>query len=92
MITSTSLCVGCLHLHRAGRLQDSSTLLNTPQPTRRTCAAFPDGIPREVHDGTVDHRQPYLGDHGIQFVEMVEGTAAAYDAHPQHVRSAPKTI
>ena len=32
-----------------------------------TCDAFPDGIPKEILDGTVSHMKPYPGDHGIQY-------------------------
>ncbi len=33
---------------------------------QRRCKAYPDGIPDEILNGTVDHRLPYAGDHGIQ--------------------------
>lgn len=32
-----------------------------------TCAAFPDGIPVVILNGSVDHTKPYSNDHGIQF-------------------------
>lgn len=31
------------------------------------CEAYPDGIPKEILTGEVDHSKPYKGDHGIQF-------------------------
>jgi hypothetical protein len=31
------------------------------------CAAFPAGIPDEVFDMGMDHRQPITGDHGLQW-------------------------
>lgn len=32
-----------------------------------TCTAFPGGIPREILDGTNQHREPYPGDNGVQY-------------------------
>ena len=35
--------------------------------TQPTCDAFPSGIPDEVYNNTLDHRQPVDGDRGIRF-------------------------
>lgn len=50
----SSICVYCRHL-RVGE--------------GRTCDAFPDhdSIPLEIWLAENDHRDPYPGDHGIQF-------------------------
>ncbi len=32
-----------------------------------SCDAFPDGIPEDILDCTVQHDAPYPGDNGIQF-------------------------
>lgn len=31
-----------------------------------TCAAFPDGIPKEILTGEHDHSEPYQGDKGVR--------------------------
>jgi hypothetical protein len=40
------------------------------------CAAYPDGIPPEVMEGTIDHTQPYAGDHGLQWVAQSDDDLA----------------
>ncbi len=39
------------------------------QLTSRTCAAFPEGIPDELWWAYRGHREPFPGDHGVQFAE-----------------------
>ena len=46
----------------------------------RRCAAFPGGIPLPIWLGENDHRQPYAGDHGIQFEEWKEAASEAPEA------------
>ena len=47
----TPACWTCRHKH----------------PGADTCAAFPEGIPDEILDGTNQHSQPYPGDNGILY-------------------------
>lgn len=34
---------------------------------KKTCKAFPQGVPKKIWNGDNDHKKSYLGDHGIQF-------------------------
>lgn len=83
MTTRASLCNGCEYYRSAGALS-STTLADAFAPA--TCLAFPKAIPAEIFDGSVDHRQPFPGDHGIQFVEKIPGTASTYDASRKRSR------
>jgi hypothetical protein len=37
------------------------------EPFNETCAAFPDGIPREILEGKNSHKDAVKGDNGILF-------------------------
>ena len=39
---------------------------------KRACAAFTEDIPMEIWLGKNNHREPYPGDHGIQFEATLE--------------------
>jgi hypothetical protein len=51
----------CLHCKRY-------TLFSWP----RTCDAFPNGIPKDILDGTDKHTKSVRGDHGLTFLPMDE--------------------
>ncbi|HYC19703.1 MAG TPA: hypothetical protein VEF35_03670 [Candidatus Bathyarchaeia archaeon] len=57
-------CLGCRHLH----------LFKEPtfEPPEPACAAFPDGIPREIRIGEHDHTKPHPEDDGIRFAPLFE--------------------
>lgn len=52
------LCLWCARLHRD----------DGPMPVDLACDAYPEGIPDEILDNTVDHREPVQGDQGLRFV------------------------
>ena len=55
----SEVCAFCRHLRKDG--------------IGRTCDAFPDGIPLLIWRGENRHRDPYKGDHGIQFEAIEKG-------------------
>lgn len=54
MSNEPAICAYCRHRGAKG-------------PHGLTCAAYPNGIPREILDFAADHRLPLPGDRGIQF-------------------------
>ena len=62
MIGPAPICLECRHFREEAK--------------GLTCDAFPHGIPKPILMTEVEHREPYPGDHGIQF-EEVEAERAA---------------
>ena len=56
----SEVCALCLHLDPSGE---------------RKCVAFPSGIPLPIWLGENDHREPFPGDHGVQFAPVREPAA-----------------
>lgn len=56
----SEVCIYCRHLDADGE---------------RKCAAFPGGIPLPIWLGENDHREPFPGDHGVQFAPIREPAA-----------------
>lgn len=56
------VCMSCAHFH-----EDADGLV---------CDAYPEGIPDGILTGESDHREPYPGDHGIQFEPIKESENA----------------
>lgn len=52
------LCAKCKHFDKA-----------SPR-LKRTCVAFPDGIPKEILMGDFDHQEPHPLDNGITFEDV----------------------
>ncbi len=44
---------------------------------RKTCVAFPGGIPEEIWSAYLGHREPFPGDRGVQFKQIPIPTSPA---------------
>ena len=50
-----------------------------PMPVELACDAYPKGIPDEILDNDVDHREPVAGDKGLRFEPVAGFTDADMD-------------
>lgn len=79
-IGASAQCMGCRHYDRIGSTTDG--LLTKAVGY---CTAYPQedetspGIPMPIWSMQVDHRQPYPGDHGIQWEPKTPGAAHPLD-------------
>ena len=55
---NTTPCASCRRFNRKDLLND-------------TCEAYPKGIPEPILHGDNDHREPYPGDHGLQYEPLL---------------------
>jgi hypothetical protein len=46
------------------------------------CEAYPGGIPFAIIESSVDHRKPYKGDHGLQFIPEYPDKVGEYTRNP----------
>lgn len=56
MSAAAPICVVCKRLRE------------TTEKSWMACDAYPRGIPDAILESRVDHRKPYRGDHGLQFL------------------------
>lgn len=78
MVGDTPICLGCRRFHH-----DRDGL---------TCEAFPDEIPVKILANQADHREPYAGDRGLQFVPRDAAAAAtAEERFPSGEKRARET-